>query len=97
MQRKKGPSRYQRQMGNSRQNNTASASNDDDDSQQAAALLAAQRRRQKQVIGDQVDQRGGIELVRMQPGDPSRRGWLYHIQPSTVRTGRLCFYIVYYR
>jgi hypothetical protein len=83
-QRKKGPSRYQRQMGHSRSSNysggTASAATTDEQ----ANLLAAQKRRERQALGDQIDQMGGLEIVKLKPGDPSRRGWLYHIQATTV-------------
>jgi len=79
MKKKKG-SRYQRQMGA-----TVYRSADNDNK----SLLAAQKRRQKQALGEALDEQFGMErfaLTSSYQEEKRRRGWLYNMLVTTVRT-----------
>jgi len=85
-------SRYQRQFGaSSSQNATAPASASAEDSEVAARDEAASRRRVRQEQGEAIDLQFGYErLEDKSVVDPSlppveRRGWLFHMLPTTVR------------
>lgn len=81
---KKGPSKYQRQFGASSAKDVAT------DSEAATREEAAARRRLRQEQGEAIDLQFGYERLEDKPVDPNlspveRRGWLFHMLPTTVR------------
>lgn len=96
MKKKKGRSNYQRQFGGGKSATVyRSASSTTSD-----AEAAAQKRRQRQILGEQIDAKMGVERFsaknqqhEMMSADDTvsmRRGWLYNIMSTTV-SNRLTF------
>ena len=82
-----GSSRYQRQFGGGGRHRDAAAASEQD----AKAAEAAARRRQRQEQGEAIDRNFGYNRLEDQTiADPDqvlvRRGWLYHMLATTVRT-----------
>lgn len=78
-------SRYQRQFGNSSHSNIVTT----EDPEAVARDEAAARRRARQEQGEAIDISFGYERLEDMPVDPShppveRRGWLFHMLPTTV-------------
>jgi hypothetical protein len=84
--KKKQSSRYQKQFGGSRKGQDNSDNDHDKKAEEAAA-----RRRLRQEQGEALDARFGFLRLEDQPLDNNsmepiqRRGWLYHMLPTTVR------------
>jgi hypothetical protein len=81
-------SRYQRQFGNGNKGKSKSATVYKSAS---ADDPAAARRRYKQEQGQQIDRKFGYEKFSLtnnaqQQGELSRRGWLFQMLPTTVRS-----------
>lgn len=77
--------RYQRQFGAPTNANTAVL-----DQETTAKDEAASRRRLRQEQGEAIDLQFGYERLEDKPVDPNlplveRRGWLFHMLPTTVR------------
>jgi hypothetical protein len=85
MQKKKAgkSSNYQRQFGGSTTYRQASTTSSDEESK-------AQYRQRKQAAGDAVDESFGVERFCFsdvqQSTDCRRRGWLYNVRTTTVRS-----------
>lgn len=84
-------SRYQRQFGNTSSNNNNN-NNSTEDAEAAARDEAAARRRLRQEQGEAIDLQFGYERLEDKPVDPNappvqRRGWLFHMLPTTVSKG----------
>jgi hypothetical protein len=84
--KKKQTSSYQRQFGGGSKDNKAL----DQDAKDAKAAEAAAFRLLKQEQGEAIDIKFGYNRLEDQVIDPEetveRRGWLYHMLATTVRT-----------
>ena len=81
----KSATRYQRQFGNASHSVIAAT----EDPEAAARDESAARRRARQEQGEAIDISFGYERMEDKPVDPNhppveRRGWLFHMLPTTV-------------
>jgi hypothetical protein len=85
--KKQSKSKYQRQFGGGKD------SNKNADDRDAKSEEAANWRRMRQEQGEVIDAKFGYHRLEDQPVDSAkasapveRRGWLFHMLPTTVRT-----------